>query len=450
MKHLSPNRLIFLSFATVIAVGTIALRWQGGLPNAPIVWIDALFTSTSATCVTGLTVKDTGTEFSLTGQWIILGLIQVGGLGILTLSSWFLFLFGRRPTLSERTALADSFGLPAQLTVARLLGRILLYTFTIESVGAVLLFLRFLFIYSPSDALYAGVFHSISAFCNAGFSVFRNNLADFPNDPLVNLVIMSLIVSGGLGFYVLEEIRAGLMARRRGQRWRWSLHLRAVLLTTVCLIVGGAGAIYLLESLNPDYTAPWYARIIPAFFQSVAARTAGFNTVDMTTLSNGTALVLILLMFIGASPGSTGGGIKTTTFATLAALLIARWRGRTDAEMFGRRIPADLVAKSLAVTVGFLIGYLICVMILQVTELGGELSRHVRDPFLAMTFETSSAFGTVGLSLGVTPHLSVGGKLAIALAMFMGRVGPLAFALTLIGERQGLPYRYPEERILIG
>lgn len=450
MKHLSSHRLIFLSFAAAIAVGTIALHWQGGLPKAPIAWIDALFTATSATCVTGLVVKETGTDFSPTGQWVILGLIQVGGLGILTLSSWFLVLLGRRPTLSERTALADSFGLPVQLTVPRLLGRILLYTFTIEAIGAALLFLRFLFIYPPGYALYAGVFHSIAAFCNAGFSIFRNNLVDYTNDPLVNLVIMGLIVCGGLGFYVLEEIRAGLVARWRGRRWRWSLHGRVVLLTTAVLIVGGAVAIYALESLNADVKDAWYARIFPAFFQSVSARTAGFNTVDMTKLSNGTALVLILLMFIGASPGSTGGGIKTTTFATLVALLVARWRGRTDAEMFGRRLPADLVAKALAVTVGFLLGYLICVMILQVTELGGKIPGDVRGAFLEMTFETSSAFGTVGLSLGVTPYLSVAGKLAVVLAMFTGRVGPLAFALTLIGERQGLPYHYPEERVLIG
>jgi trk system potassium uptake protein TrkH len=442
--------MIFLSFAAAIAVGTIALRWKGGLPDAPVAWIDALFTSTSATCVTGLVVKDTGTEFSLAGQLIILGLIQVGGLGILTLSSWFLLLLGHRPTLSERTALADSFGLPAQLTVRRLLGRVVLYTLTIEALGAALLFVRFAFSYSPGYAFYAAVFHSIAAFCNAGFSVFKNNLADYPNDPLVNLVIMGLIIFGGLGFYVLEELRAGVMARLKGQRFRWSLHLRVVLVTTACLIVGGAAAIYALESVNPYDTAPWYGRIFPAFFQSVTARTAGFNTVDMTLLSNGTALVLILLMFIGASPGSTGGGIKTTTFATLVALLVARWRGRTDAEMFGRRVPANLVAKSLAVTVGFLIGYLICVMILQVTELGGKAPQTVRGAFLDMTFETASAFGTVGLSLGVTPFLTVAGKLAIVLAMFTGRVGPLAFALTLVGERQGLSYRYPEERILIG
>jgi trk system potassium uptake protein TrkH len=450
MKHLTPNRLIFLSFAAAIAVGTIVLRWQGGLPNAPVAWIDALFTATSATCVTGLTVKDTGTEFSLAGQWIILGCIQVGGLGILTLSSWFLFLFGRRPTLSERTALTDAFGLPIHLTVSRLLRRILLYTFAIEALGTSILFVRFLADYPPGRALHAAVFHAVSAFCNAGFSLFRKNLVNYANDPCVNLVIMGLIVLGGLGFYVLEETRAGLVARWRGRRWRWTLHTRVVLTTTAALIVGGAAAIYAIESLNRVVTAPWHARIFPAFFQSVTARTAGYNTVDMTLLSNGTALVLIVLMFIGASPGSTGGGIKTTTFATLVALLAARWRGRSDAELFGRRVPGDLVAKALGVTVGFLIGYVICIMALQLTELGGKPPQAVRGAFLDLTFETVSAFGTVGLSLGITPFLTTAGKLAIVLAMFTGRVGPLAFALTLVGERQGLSYRYPEERVLIG
>jgi trk system potassium uptake protein TrkH len=450
VKHLSPHRLIFLSFAATIAVGTVALRLEGGRPNAPIAWVDCLFTATSATCVTGLVVKDTGKDFSLAGQLITLALIQVGGLGILTLSAWFLSLIGRRPTFSERTALADSFGLPSYLTVRRLLGRVILYTLTIESLGAALLFIRFLFIHPPLYAFYSAVFHSIAAFCNAGFSIYSNNLAGFVNDPLVNLVIMGLIVFGGLGFYVLEEITAGVAARLRGRPWRWSLHTRVVLITTACLIAGGALAIFALEGLNTFDKLPWHHRIFPAFFQSVTARTAGFNTMNMTIVSNGTALVLILLMFIGASPGGTGGGIKTTTFATLVALLTARWRGRTDAEIGGRRIPANLVAKALAVTVGFLAGILICVMILQLTELGGRAPGDVRGAFLDMTFETVSAFGTVGLSLGITPLLTSAGKLAIVLAMFVGRVGPLAFALTLIGERQGLPYRYPEERILIG
>jgi len=450
VKHLSPNQLIFLSFAAAIGAGTVALRLFGGLPGNPVSWIDSLFTITSATCVTGLVVKDTGSEFSPAGQWIILIMIQVGGLGIITLSSWFLLLFGRRPSLSERSALADSFGLPSHLTVPRLLGRVILYTAIIEALGAVPLFVRFAFDYPLLYALYAAVFHSIAAFCNAGFSVFKKNLADYPNDPVVNLVIMGLIVFGGLGFYVLEELRAGTMARLRGRRWRWSLHSRVVVVTTAALILGGAAAIFALESLNPYDPSPWYGRVFPAFFQSVTARTAGFNTVDMTILSNGTALVLIILMFIGASPGGTGGGIKTTTFATLAALLVARWRGRTDAEIAGRRVPGDLVAKSLAVTVGFLAGIVLCVMILQITELSGKHPQSVRGGFLDMTFETVSAFGTVGLSLGVTPFLTAAGKLAITLAMFVGRVGPLAFALTLVGERRGLPYHYPEERVLIG
>ncbi|MBM3333800.1 hypothetical protein FJY63_03980, partial [Candidatus Sumerlaeota bacterium] len=238
MKHLSPNRLIFLSFAAVIAVGAIALRLAGGRPDAPIAWIDALFTSTSATCVTGLVVKDTGKDFSLAGQLIVLGLIQIGGLGILTFSSWFLLMFGRRPTFSERAALTGSFGLPADITVRRLLGRIILYTLTIEAAGAALLFLRLVFTDPPGRAFYAAVFHAVSAFCNAGFSIFSNSLEDFPNDLVVNPVIMALIVLGGLGFYVLEELRAAIVSRLRGRPWRQSLQCRIVLLTTAALIVG--------------------------------------------------------------------------------------------------------------------------------------------------------------------------------------------------------------------
>ncbi|MCX8038020.1 MAG: TrkH family potassium uptake protein [Candidatus Sumerlaeia bacterium] len=450
MKRLSPNQIIFLSFAGAIALGAVALRLAGGQAGQPVGWVDALFTSTSATCVTGLIVRDTGTEFSRAGQLIILALIQIGGLGIITFSSWFLFMLGRRITLSERSVVADSFGLPAHLTVRRLLGRVIIYTAIIEAAGAALLFARFAFDHPPAYALYAAIFHSIAAFCNAGFSLFRNSFCDYPNDPVINFTIMALIVLGGLGFYVLEEIRACCLARWRGQCRRMSLHTRVVVRTTALLIVVGAVAIYVLQGLNADCAEPWYARILPALFQSVATRTAGFNTMDMGTITNGTALVMILLMFIGASPGSTGGGIKTTTFATLAALFVARWRGRTDAEIGGRRIPADLVGKAMAVSVGYLSGILLCVMVLQISELTGQPPERVRGAFLDLTFETVSAFGTVGLSLGATPYLTPLGKLVITIAMFIGRVGPLAFALTLIGERQGKPYRYPEERILIG
>ena len=450
MKRLTPHRLIFLSFATAIVVGTIALRVEGSLSAMPLAWTDALFTATSATCVTGLVVKDTGSDFSLGGQLIILALIQLGGLGILTLSSWFLLLLGRRPSLSGQTALTESFGLPAHLTLRRLLMRAIVYTLAVETVGAVLLFARFVAIYSPKRAAYLAVFHSISAFCNAGFGLFSNSLEDFANDPWINAVFIALIALGGLGFYVLEEIRAAAVSRWRGRPWRWSLHTRVVLATSVALIAVGAAAIFILESLGTHVATAWHARLMPALFQSVTARTAGFNTVDIDQLTNGTISILLLLMFIGASPGSTGGGIKTTTFAILGALVVARWRGRSDAEIAGRRIPADLVAKALAVTIAFLVGILLCVLILQVTELGGRPHSEVRGEFLELLFETVSAFGTVGLSLGVTPTLSTAGKLVIVLAMLVGRLGPLSFALTLIGERRRLAYRFPEERILIG
>lgn len=450
MKHLSPHRLIFFSFATVIALGTLALHMEGGLPDARLGWIDSLFTATSATCVTGLVVKDTGSELSLRGQLIVLGLIQVGGLGILTLSSWFLLLFGRRPSIVGRAAITESFGLPAHLTLAGLLGRAVLYTLAIEAAGVALLFSRFALLYEPRRAAYLAVFHSVSAFCNAGFSLFSDSLERFANDPWINAVFIVLIVLGGLGFYVLEELRAAATGRGQRSRRRWSLHTRVVLTASAILVVGGALVIFLLESLGTHLEGPWYGRLLPSLFQSVTARTAGFNTVDISQLTNGTISFLMLLMFIGASPGSTGGGIKTTTFVILVALVVSRMRGRADAEIADRRIPPDLVSKTLAVTIAFLAGIVLCVVLLQITELAGEPHPQVRGKFLELAFESVSAFATVGLSLGVTPTLSAAGKLIIVLAMFVGRLGPLAFALTLIGERRGLPYRYPEERILIG
>jgi len=450
VKRLTPHRLIFLSFASVIAVGTLALRFEGARPGGRLDWTDALFTATSATCVTGLVVKDTGSDFSLGGQLIILLLIQLGGLGILTLSSWFLLLFGRRPSLSGRTALTESFGLPAHLSLAGLLRRAIFYTAAAEALGTLLLFVRFVRLYSWRRALYVSVFHSVSAFCNAGFSLFSDSLVRFAGDPWVNFVFIALIVSGGIGFYVIEEIRASVRQRARGRLRRWSLHSRVVLRTTVFLIVAGAVAILVLEIFNPGARMPLHTRLLSALFQSVTTRTAGFNTVDISQMTNGTISVLMLLMFIGASPGGTGGGIKTTTFAILAALVISRLRGRTDAEIAERRIPPDLVAKALAVTIAFLAGILLCVLVLQVTELGGSPHPQVRGEFLELAFETVSAFGTVGLSLGVTPSLSTAGKLVIVVAMLAGRLGPLSFALTLIGERRGRPYQYAQERILIG
>jgi trk system potassium uptake protein TrkH len=259
-----------------------------------------------------------------------------------------------------------------------------------------------------------------------------------------------LIVLGGLGFYVLEELRRVGIAWKRKKRYRLTLHTRIVLSTTVVLIAGGAVVIFVLERLSSHLAQPWYAQILPAVFQSVTTRTAGFNTVDISQLTNGTLSVMLLLMFVGASPGGTGGGIKTTTFAILVALVIGRVRGRADVEVAERRIPPSLVTKALAVTLIFLAAIVLCTLLLQVSELGGEPHPEVRGRFLELTFETVSAFGTVGLSLGATPTLSTVGKFIIIAAMFAGRLGPLAFALTLVGERRGLPYRYAEERLMIG
>lgn len=442
--------MIFLAFAATILVGTVALRLEGGRSGRLLGWVDALFTATSATCVTGLVVKDTGAGFSLAGQLIILGLIQVGGLGILTLSSWFLLLLGRNPSLSGRAAVTESFGLPRHLTLKRLLGRAVLYAFVIEGAGTALLFPRLACIHPPGKALYVAVFHSISAFCNAGFSLYSDSLIRYANDPWVNVVVMALIILGGLGFYVLEEYRAAAGRRAHGRPWRWSLHTRVVTGTSAILIFGGALAIFALESLGTHLTTPWHARILPALFQSVTARTAGFNTVDINQLTNGSLSLLLLLMFIGASPGGTGGGIKTTTFVILVALVAARLRGRPDAEIAERRIPGDLVAKALAIAIAFIAGAVACVMLLQITELGGLPHPKVRGEFLELTFEVVSALGTVGLSLGATPLLSTAGKVVIVLAMLAGRLGPLSFALTVIGERRARPYQYPSERVLIG
>lgn len=446
--------MIFVSFALAIGAGSAMLYLESFSSGMPVRWVDALFTITSATCVTGLATLDTGTAFSLTGQLIILSFIQLGGLGIVTLSSGLLLLLGHRPSFSERSVATETFGLPTHIPWQRLLRRVIAYTFTIEAIGAALLYLRFSALYpgEPGRAWYVAIFHAISAFCNAGFSLFPDSLERFRYDPLVNLVIMALIILGGIGFFVLEEIRAWIWRRLSGKTWRWSLHTRVVLVMSAALIVAGAVLLFALESFNPRMLdAPWYGRLWPAFFQSVTSRTAGFNTVPIGGMTNASLMLVILLMFVGGSPGSTAGGIKTTTLAILLMVVWSRMRGRADTEAAGRRIPQDLVVKSIAVTLAFAFAVVLFTLLLQVTEVGGAApDAAVRGRFFELTFESMSAFGTVGLSMGVTPTLTTVGKLLIALAMFAGRLGPLSFALSLLGELRGPAYHYPEERVMIG
>ncbi|HEV8352859.1 MAG TPA: TrkH family potassium uptake protein [bacterium] len=436
--ELNPAQTIIVGFAAIILVGASLLT----LPIASAAgqstpFLTALFTATSAVCVTGLVVVDTATHYSLFGQLIILALIQLGGLGYMTAATLMALIVGRRVGLRERIMLQEANNLYTMGGVVRFTRNVVLITAGIEALGAVLLSLRFIPQMGVGRGVYFAVFHSISAFNNAGFDLmggFRS-LTAYAQDLPVNLIVAALIIVGGLGFIVLTDIGF--------HRRRLSLHSRIVLTTSGALIALGVALIVLLEYSNPGTLEPLapLQRLLAAFFQSVTPRTAGFNTVDVGQLREPTLMLLIALMFIGASPGGTGGGIKTTTFVAPMAVIISMLRGRPDPELFRRRLPPVVIYK--AVTIAL-------VALAFVVTMGTALSFIDRIDFVPALFEVTSAFGTVGLSTGITPQLSAAGRVLIMLTIFTGRVGLLTVAFALTRRQQAMNYRFPEERILVG
>lgn len=449
MKRITPIQLITLTFLCLISLGTVGLSLPGSTVQGHIPLVDALFTATSAVCVTGLIVVDTGSFFTLQGKLIILFLIQAGALGIVSFSGWFFLLIRKRFSLVGREALQKSFLEAGQARLHRLILGIFLFTIALEVLGTLLLFILFLPYRPPGEALFSALFHSVSAFCNAGFSLFPDSLVRFQQNVGVNLVVIGLIVSGGIGFIVLSELRGALKGGLLSGR-RMTLHSKLALSSTLILILSGTLLFFSLESFNLFRELPIHKRILPSLFQSVTTRTAGFNTISIEGLTNGSLFFTIILMAIGGCPGSTAGGIKATTVAILFVLLLSRLRGRRTTEILKRTLPEDLVSKALATAVAFIGVTLLLTLLLQFTELGRAPHGEVRGRFLELLFETVSAMGTVGLSTGFTAKLSVLGRLVVVLAMFTGRLGPLALALSFVGERPSPAYSYPEERVMIG
>lgn len=433
----SPPKVLVAGFAAVILAGAVLLC----LPFASASgraggFLTALFTATSAVCVTGLVVVDTGTYWSFWGQLIILILIQIGGLGFMTMATLFFLLMGKRIGLKERMLIRESLNQIDVAGVVRLVRAVLIFTFVTEGIFAFILTWRWFSDVGWPRCLWFGLFHSVSAFNNAGFDLFGDfrSLIPYAGDPVVVLSITTLIILGGIGFSVVMNV-----AGRREKRL--SLHSRLALTVTALLIGGGFFFFLLLEWSNVLRPLPLSGKLLAAYFQSVTPRTAGYNTVDIAGLRSATQFLLIILMFIGASPGSTGGGIKTTTFGLL---LVAAWslaRGREDPEVMRRRVLPEQVYKALAVTL-LAMGLVTTVtLVLSITE---------KADFLSILFETVSAFGTVGLSMGLTPHLTSLGRILIILTMFSGRLGPLTLVFALAQRRRKTFVRYPEEKILIG
>lgn len=445
-KYLSPQKLFILSFASVILIGAILLWLPFSAGQGQISFIDALFSSTSAVCVTGLAVLDIGKDLSIGGQIITLFLMQIGGLGIITFSVVLFGLMGRSISFKERDIAQSTFLHTPRRDFIVVMKWVLVLTFIIETTGTLLLFIRFSQDFSPGWAFYHALYNAVSAFNNCGYSLFSDSLVHYQSDIIVNLTVMGLIVLGGIGFIVQYE----MISRLRGFQKKLSVHSKIVLIMTGSLILGGAALFYLFEMNHILEDAPIQTQILASLFQSVTPRTAGFNTVDIGQLTNPTILVMIMLMFIGASPGSTGGGIKTTSFALLLLMIWNRLKGQDQVNVFNRTIPSEILTRTIAII--FASAFSVTLITSLLLLIGGagsmipvEKSRHF---FVEYLFETVSAFGTVGLSMGITPNLSTGQKLAIILMMFAGRVGPLTLAFSWYSTKRGLTYA--EESVMVG
>lgn len=448
MGRLTPPQLLIISFLCVIVIGAILLS----LPLATeglgrLTPVDSLFTATSATCVTGLIVQDTGSHFTPFGRWVIFALFQAGGLGIMTFSTLFAVLLGRTLGFHQTDVIRSTLNGHNILGLKKLITYILGITFVIELIGAGCLFLRWraTTAWGIIETIQNAAFHSVSGFCNAGFALFRNNMMDFAADPYINLTMMLLIFFGGIGFIVIMDL-LGLFVKR-GMERRLSLQAKVALSVSGILILAGAIGIFVFEQGNVMKSMPLQEKVWTSFFQSVSARTAGFNTLNIGNMTISSILILIALMFIGASPGSTGGGIKTCTFAVLWATVAGFFKNRDRVRIMHRSIPRDIIRESIVIfflAVGWVFFFTILLTFFEGRQIisSADLTRSL--------FEVVSAFGTVGLSTGITGGLSDAGKLCLVATMFAGRVGPLTLALGVAFKERKEKIKYPDENIMVG
>jgi trk system potassium uptake protein TrkH len=437
-----PAQVLAVSFLAAILVGTALLSLPLSTRAGALSPIDALFTSTSAVCVTGLIVKDTPVDFTPAGQAILLALIQLGGLGIMTFSTLVLLVAGRNVSIRDRLQLQSSYhaGIPQDFRA--LVRSLFTYTVAIELAGAAALFFCFWKEHGPREAVPLSVFHSVSAFCNAGFSLFSDSFAGYRGHVCLNITVMALILLGGIGFPVLREARDLLADRFNGRKLHASLHFKFVLSMSGALILFSSAFIFLQESKHGLEGLSAKERVLGSFFQAVTARTAGFNTVEIGALSSASVLLLLVLMFVGASPASTGGGVKTSTAGVILMSMRARLRAQDSVMLFKRTLPPDVITKAFTLAALAIAVIFLCATALLVSQPALSLREAI--------FEAFSAFGTVGLSMGITPNLTTAGKLAIIFTMFIGRVGPLTLLYAFSRQRAKGHYEYAEEPVLIG
>lgn len=437
---INPPRFFALGFLGLILVGTVLLMLPAATTDRhQLSFIDALFESASAVCVTGLVVVDTKSTFTLFGQLIILSLIQIGGLGFMSFGAFIALVLRKNIGFNDRSLIKESYNQYSNEGIVKLVKFILLFTLISEVIGTLILGIRWGGEFGYPVSFYYGLFHSISAFNNAGFDIMGNysSMTYYAGDAIVTLTLTILLILGGIGFIVILDVV------RKRSFIKYTLHTKLVLFMTLFLIVAGTTAIFIFEFSNPATLGQMSLgdKLTAAYFHGVVPRTAGFNSLDMTSLTLDSQLVTMLLMFIGGGSGGTAGGIKITTFVLLVLAVWGLIKGNKDVNIFRRRVPNELIFKAFSITTysaGLIILY---VFILAWTE---------KAPLNILLFEIISAFGTVGLSMGLTTDLSETGKVLIALLMFMGRVGPITIAFALAVQHQSPHYRNPEERIIIG
>ena len=435
---MNPPRVLAIGFAGLILFGAFLLNLpMASQDGQSIGFINALFTAASSICVTGLVVVNTAYHWTLFGQIVIISLIQMGGLGFMTMATIVALIIGKKISIKERLVIKEQLNQETMTGLVRLTKYVILATFTIEAIGALLLSIRFIPEYGFVTGMWYSIFHAISAFCNAGFDILGDSIAPYVGDVIINLTICALIIIGGLGFSVYLDIYKVKNLKRL------HLHSKLVLVITGFLLFGGMIVFYLLEMNNPATLGglSFGEKLLASFFQSTVPRTAGFYSVNMGALYDTTVFLLIILMFIGGSPGSTAGGIKTTTFGALVLTTLSVIRGDKDVVAFKKRISYDAINKSIAIIMVELLIVVGVSFILTITEKAG---------FLQLLFETTSAIATVGLTTGITSDLSDFGKLLLSLTMYVGRVGPLTMAFAFSRQHKHANYKYSEGNIIVG
>lgn len=451
----TPTRITVTSFVALILVGAFFLYLPVSARGGKhLDFVDALFISTSAVCVTGLSPVAVGEKLSFFGQFVVLLLMQIGALGIMTFTTAFYYFFGSRLPLTDRITLQETFPGSPLKQLRGLIFYILGFTFTLEIIGTIALFFHWRGRFeTASETLWQAVFHAVAAFTNGSFSLFSNSLIDFQKDFFTQFVITSLIIGGGIGFLVAFELKEFFKRKffdKTKKRFRLSVQTKLALVTTAALLFAGTALIFIIERGGVFANLSTVEALFNSYFFAVVPRTSGFNTVQMSDFSGAGVLILMILMFVGGSPGSTAGGIKTTTFGLVVAYTIARLRGETRLDLWKKTIPQESIDKAGAVIMASAAVVLFAFILLMLTETRALSAEESNHRFVPLLFETISAFGTVGLTLDYTQNLTIAGKIIISVVMLVGRVGAISLVLSLSLNEKTRKFNYAEENVMIG